>query len=322
MAKYYQVMDIKEFFKELLTSKFIEGLIIPLKSYTKESFNPFLIKNADLLEESDPFAHCKGISTAREVSKLTFKGALPFKTGVVLKPCELRAFRELIKLNQINPQNLITISFDCKGFEEREICEICVDFIPNFADIKILRFGLDGFVIETEFDLPFEENNISVENRKSEIEKLLTERKSLREEKLKEIKNDLKGYLFNCINCHNCMRVCPICFCQECFFDSPALKGDSINYISRANRKNGLEFPENKLLFHLGRMNHMSVSCVSCGTCEDACPAQIPVAQIFSAAGDEVKKLFNYQPGKSLEDKIPFTCYQHDELHDFEKQYK
>ena len=319
---YYKVENVKDFLKNLMDEKIVEAFILPLKSFTEETYNPFLIKDKSLIDKSEPFAFCNGINTAREVSKLTFKGALPFKTGVVLKPCELRAFRELIKLNQINPENLITISIDCNGFENREICEMCVDFVPDYADIKILKFGVDGFCVETDIDLQLEENNVNIEKREEEISEILNKKSEKRESKKQEVKDNLKELLKNCISCHNCMRVCPICFCQECFFDSPALKNDSVTYLMRASRLNGLDFPENKLLFHLGRMNHMSVSCVSCGVCEDVCPAQIPVSQIFATAGDELKKLFNYQPGKSLEDKIPFTCYQHDELHDFEKEYK
>ena len=40
------------------------------------------------------------------------------------------------------------------------------------------------------------------------------------------------------------------------------------------------------LLFQLGRMSHMSLSCVSCGMCEDACPVDIPVGRIFQQCLD------------------------------------
>ncbi len=316
MGRFYKIENINDFLKTLMVEKIVDALILPLKN------TPFLIKDVSLIEKTEPFSHCKGINTAREISKLTFKGAFPFKVGVLLKPCELRAYRELIKLNQINPENIITISFDCKGYEDREICEMCIDFLPEYADIQLFQFGSDGFVVTSDISLPFEEIDFSNEKREEEVNKLIEKRKEVRVERMKEIKENFRELLKDCIVCFNCMRVCPICFCQECFFSSPNLKGDSTTYLMRASRLNGLNFPENKLLFHLGRMNHMSVSCVNCGTCEDACPSKIPVAQMFATAGDEVKKLFNYTPGKSLEDKIPFTCYQHDELHDFEKEYK
>ena len=30
----------------------------------------------------------------------------------------------------------------------------------------------------------------------------------------------------SCINCHNCQRVCPVCYCRQCYFESTALKGE------------------------------------------------------------------------------------------------
>jgi formate dehydrogenase subunit beta len=95
-----------------------------------------------------------------------------------------------------------------------------------------------------------------------------------------------------CINCHNCMRACPICYCQQCYFDSKNLKLKPDDYLERAEKRGALRFPLDTLLFHLGRMSHMVLSCVSCGACEDACPMSIPVAQIFTVVGEIEKNLF------------------------------
>jgi formate dehydrogenase subunit beta len=63
-------------------------------------------------------------------------------------------------------------------------------------------------------------------------------------------------------------------------------------------------------------MNHMSLNCVSCGACEDACPAGIPIAQIFSAVADRTQKAFGYQAGLDLEQKPPLVTFLKDELED------
>ncbi len=328
MGKYYKLGEFKDFLTSLMENKVVDALIVPMKSLTNNTFSPFLIKDINLIKDSEPVSPIMSINSAKAISRLTLKGNLPFKVGAVLKPCEITAYRELIKLNQINPENIITISFDCNGINtlknienKREICEICEHFTPEFADIQILSFGLEESIIYTEIDLNLEEINYNNKERKNYLNEKLKTHKDARIKKLSEIKSNIQELLKNCIVCKNCMRVCPICFCQECFFDSPALSGNSVTYSMRANRMSGLSFPENKLLFHLGRMNHMSVSCVSCGACEDACPADIPISQIFASSGDELKKLFNYYPGRSLEEKIPFTCYEHDELHSFEQPY-
>jgi len=62
----------------------------------------------------------------------------------------------------------------------------------------------------------------------------------------------------------------------------------------------------------------MSLSCVSCGACEDACPVFIPVAQIFSMMADETQDLFNYVSGRDLEEPLPLIAFKEEELHEVE----
>ena len=63
-------------------------------------------------------------------------------------------------------------------------------------------------------------------------------------------------------------------------------------------------------------MNHMSTSCVACGMCQDACPNDVPVAQIFKMVGYETQKRFDYVAGRSLEEPVPLTQFREDELHE------
>ena len=130
---------------------------------------------------------------------------------------------------------------------------------------------------------------------------------------------NLDAYFSDCINCHNCMRVCPICYCRQCFFDSrDTVRIEADNYLIRARKKGGITFPTDTILFHLGRMSHMSLSCVGCGACEDACPMDVPVGQVFNFIGDKIQKMFEYVPGRDVEESIPVLTYSEDELHEFE----
>ena len=72
--------------------------------------------------------------------------------------------------------------------------------------------------------------------------------------------------------------------------------------------------PVDTLFFHLTRMTHVSASCVGCGCCEEACPNGIPLLKIFQLTGDRVQKLFDYIPGRSLEDELPLAAFREDEL--------
>lgn len=75
------------------------------------------------------------------------------------------------------------------------------------------------------------------------------------------------------------------------------------------------------LLFQLGRMSHMGLSCVSCGVCEDACPMDIPVSQVFTLVAEGVQGVFGYIAGRSAQEPLPQVVYEEEELKEIEKTY-
>ena len=64
----------------------------------------------------------------------------------------------------------------------------------------------------------------------------------------------------------------------------------------------------------------MTMSCVSCGSCEDACPVDIPVAQLFSAVAEDSQLLFEYSPGMDINEPLPLRVFRKEkELNDIER---
>jgi len=158
----------------------------------------------------------------------------------------------------------------------------------------------------------------------SQVKKLSEEKRNKRKKLHEEIKSKIGGInnlvetFSQCINCHNCMRVCPVCICRLCYFDSDNVKFPADDYLFRAKDKGSMRFLPDTMLFQMGRMMHMSISCVSCGACEDACSMSIPVAQIFSMIADETQGLFDYVSGRSLDEPIPIVDYRKEELSEVE----
>ena len=93
------------------------------------------------------------------------------------------------------------------------------------------------------------------------------------------------------------------------------------DYLKRAEITGGLRLPPETSLFHIGRMLHMSLSYVSCGACEDACPMSIPVAQVFSLVGNKNQEEFDYVPGRSLDEPLPLRVYEEEEFEEVEQSY-
>ena len=215
----------------------------------------------------------------------------------------------------------------------RPVCQICDKSSMVSGDIHIGTLGAKKdacFIISNSKKGNDFADKLGI-NLKDNIDSWQTKAKNISEEKSKKRKkahkelkakvggiDNLVETFIQCINCHNCMRVCPVCICRLCYFDSDNVKHPAEDYLSRAESKGSMRFLPDTTLFQMGRMMHMSISCVSCGACEDACPMSIPVAQIFSMIADETQSLFDYVSGRSLEEPIPLVAYKEDELTEME----
>jgi len=217
----------------------------------------------------------------------------------------------------------------------RPTCKTCTHFSITSPDLHIATMGVTGDSIllvpsSAKGHSFLDEVGVNVETDasswSSEIEKLTEARKSSKQKAVAEIKEQTSGFanfaevLSKCISCHNCMSVCPVCYCRRCYFESDVSELSTEQYMARSAQKGSIRLSQDVLLFHLGRMSHMTMSCVSCGSCEDACPVDIPIAQIFSAVGDDSQSLFEYIPGMSPDDPLPLRIFSKDkELCDIER---
>jgi formate dehydrogenase subunit beta len=290
------------------------------------------------------------------LSRLALKGPPSEPVAAVVKPCELRAFIELVKLNQCSLENILLISSTCSGvypldagvdgaLEEklsgyweavkrgevdedvRPTCRACVNFSPENADITIALLGdadLDTkctLHVNTEKGAAFleglEGTTSSGDLESEPLQRALSQREAFREELFAGVEVGMQGLIRTfgrCIGCHACKTVCPICYCRLCYFDSQDAEHSPEFYEGELDRKGGLRVPPDTVFFQLGRMAHMTISCVGCGMCTDVCPADIPVSTLFSKVGASVQALFEYQPGRDVDEEIPLRTFEEEEL--------
>jgi len=217
------------------------------------------------------------------------------------------------------------------GIDLRLACRICENPVPISADITIGLFGHDpnqemevivGDRLEGDFkdrgilELSAEESD----SRKQVVSQLIEERIRKRDEVFGEFRErvgDLQALmnaLSTCIRCHNCMVVCPICYCKECVFRTPTFEHQSDQFLRWADRKGGIQMPADTLVFHLTRMAHMATSCIGCGLCDSACPNGLPVMTLFRTVGHGVQSMFDYVPGRDPNETPPVATFKEDEL--------
>lgn len=220
-----------------------------------------------------------------------------------------------------------------KGEEDpdlRQSCKICAYPLAQNADvvIELISHHMEkeiGISIDTDKG---EESLKGVElkegpdgeKRKKAVEDVLSKQAKKREAYFKENASRFQGIekimsVFSpCIRCYNCRTVCPACYCKECFFDSPTFEMEADRYLGWAQTKGAVRMPSNTLFFHLTRMAHMATCCIGCGLCSEACPNNIPVADVFQLAAAEVQKDLNYIPGRSLDEELPLSSFRENEL--------
>jgi formate dehydrogenase subunit beta len=102
------------FLKDLLGSGSVDALLVPQEIASGGSVVPTLVKDANNLHP-DPYAMALPVNAAPLLVRTTDDSDVGDTIGAVLKPCEIRAAIELIKLNQINRDRVVLIGRDCLG---------------------------------------------------------------------------------------------------------------------------------------------------------------------------------------------------------------
>ncbi len=360
----------KDFFVKLFEENVIDYLLVPQRMAGGRTLTQTLVSGKDLddekLENINPFSPVMPANSATIVAQIS-KTRAGKKIGVVIKPCEIRALVELVKLEQGVMDNLVIIGTDCAGtFEieayaryfdakdqdaedtEKELlgeiysgetdyeddetgmklrssCQICNAFTPELADITLNLLGMDDQVYVSLEKKLAEQLGLDVEDdepdsHKDAVGNLFDDRNYKREEAFDEFKEklesmkDMADVLATCTRCYACQSACPVCYCRVCFFKTETFEPDSDRFLRWADKEGALHMPTETLLFHLTRMNHMAASCIGCGMCESSCARGIPLSTLFQVVGDEVQKKLEYEPGKRLEDPIPLSSFNKEDM--------
>ncbi|MFW6128672.1 MAG: coenzyme F420 hydrogenase [Candidatus Aminicenantaceae bacterium] len=160
----------KDFLSFLLKSEKVKGIFTLKKMDNDDSVSYSFITNLDELKKSAPLHPLMPVNAGKALSRFTLNSPLKEPVAAVLRPCELRAFVELVKRAQGSVDNILLISLTCGGvfpmesingdeFKKnlpgywesvkkgennsliRPTCSICQHFIPYTADMAVDLVG-------------------------------------------------------------------------------------------------------------------------------------------------------------------------------------
>jgi len=357
--------SLQEFFLSVLQLEDISAILVPKRLPMKNVVMPTLVTDPDHLEGVDPLAPYFPMNAAKIVSRLT-RRHMGGKIAVVLRPCEIRAFIELVKLKQGLTEEVVVIGLDClgaynnmdylraagenlteftvrfyksilsgngnpkEGVDLAPACKVCEHPVPEGADILIGLFGVDtentvfiraqtppGQAVLERLELPASEEPAA---RKEAVTALISDRISARDQMFANTgtaTDDLEKltiYLANCVNCYNCRVACPVCYCKECVFVTDVFNHEPAQYLQWSRRKGAIKMPTDTVFYHITRLAHMSTACVGCGQCSNACPNDIPVMELFRTVAQSTQKAFEYEAGRSIDEKPPLSEFREEEF--------
>lgn len=362
-------LAIQNFFQSILELDHIEAILAPQKIGT--NIMPVLITDPELIKTVDPLAPAFPLNAAKIVSKLTYK-PMGKKIAVVLRPCEIRALIELVKLKQASMDNILIIGIDCLGaytnkdyaflkasdvpdlteqfcdnvLAEKEpslenlnisnACRACVQIVPEGADILLGLFGMNikkqillksltekGDDLLENLSTPgLKESTEDTPERKDMVSRIISKKAEFQKKMFSQSEQavnsleKLADYFSGCINCYNCRVACPVCYCKECVFNTDVFNHDPYQYVQWAKRKGSLKLPNDTSFYHLTRLAHISLACVGCGQCSNACPNDIPVMEIFKYVSNKTQASFEYEAGKDINMAPPLSAFKEDEYLD------
>jgi formate dehydrogenase subunit beta len=343
---------VQGFLRGLLEAGVVDALLVPMRT-PRGAVTPALVSDAALLSAADPLAPVMPSNAATLAGKLSIReprarvGAVlrscELRALVELvklqqasfddltliavdcagtyevandKGREAESWRDLFQTASTNPES--------PDPELRIACRMCEQPVYEGADVTLELLGSD---LAQEIHLSLSDElgerlglSAGEPNGRAEVvERLVAARTAVREAEFEAMRARLNGdesiigVFDTCVRCHNCMTVCPICYCRTCVFESPVFEHEPMKYVGWSRQKGAYRLPADTTLFHMTRLNHMVLSCVGCGMCTQACPAELPVGVVFRTIGQKVQETFEYLPGRDVEEPLPLVTFKEDE---------
>jgi formate dehydrogenase subunit beta len=249
------------------------------------------------------------------------KGWKPPRAGIVAKGCDGRSIVGLIKEKQVPRENLLVLGVPCRGVVDLKKVEAALDgktlaggevaedgnLIVHVGGGEDVRLARKEVLFDSCRDCPYPEPplcDIRVGGEASEGQTApdFSEIAAFEAKSPQERWEHFSREVSKCIRCYACRQACPNCYCETCFAEQTQPKWLGV----------GTDLTE-VMIYHLGRIFHQAGRCVDCGACVRACPMDIDLRLFTRKMLKDVRELFGYEAGVSLEELPPLCTFKPDD---------
>jgi coenzyme F420-reducing hydrogenase beta subunit len=307
---------IRDIARKLLDEKRVDLVIGFEKGSSPLRSTPCFVRSASEADKLIWNATCEN-NLAKYLPKMKRR------VGIVAKGCDIRSIISLIKENQISRDQVFIIGIPCKGMIDRRKIETKLggtEIISAEEEDDAVVLTGHNFRETIKKDEFLHDSCQTCTHRNPVIYDALIGDKVVENQAVDEYK-DVKDFaarshnerwqsfsdeVSKCIRCYACRNACPVCYCQECFVDNsqPQWIGKTTNLSDTA-------------IFHIIHAFHTAGRCVDCGACNRACPMGINLRRLNKKMEMDIKELFHYKAGVSLEDIPPLATYNPDDPQEF-----
>jgi formate dehydrogenase subunit beta len=244
------------------------------------------------------------------------------KMGIIANGCTSRNIVVYIVENQIKREDIYIIGVPCQGMLDRHK----IKALSGKKKIKDIRTESDKVILSGDAftkEYPRREllrqsclycrhkdpviyDILAGEPVGEEKEMAGQDIEALEAQSAEERSEYFRTLFDRCKLCYACRNACPVCYCPTCFvdrtdpkwFDKPPASGDAFT-------------------FHLLRAMHCAGRCTDCGACESACPVGIPITKLTRKLNKDIRTLYNFEAGLSIETPSPLSVYDLEDPQDF-----
>lgn len=146
------INTLKEMLKDSIKNNVVDAVLGLFWDENKETVAYGITKNIDNIDRLEILCPSMPVQGARVISNIKFTET-PLRVLCVIKPCEMRAVVELIKLKQIISEKLIFLSMDCGGALEPEKFkemnksgkDITGEYLSNYESFNDFSFSTENY---------------------------------------------------------------------------------------------------------------------------------------------------------------------------------